>query len=145
MKITVIGVGNIGTSIVKGLVNGNITAPSNIVCTDLMQENLVKINNFCSDIVTDKPNNVEAIKDSDIIIIAVKPWRVEITIDEIKEHMDYNKQIVVSIAAGINFKELSGFFNRVKKEGAKTSPTLYRVMSNTAIEVQSCMTLLAGY
>ena len=145
MKITIIGVGNIGTAMVKGLVNGNITSPSNIVCTDLMKENLVKINNFCADIVTDKQTNVDAIKDSDIIVIAVKPWRVEPTIDEIKEHMDYNKQIVVSIAAGINFEMLTSFFKRVKKEGYKTSPTLYRVMPNTAIEVQSSMTMLAGF
>ncbi len=145
MKITVIGVGNIGSAIVKGLVNGNITAPSNITCTDLMQENLDKINAFSADICTNKPNNIEAVKDSDIIIIAVKPWRVEQTINEIKEHMDYNKQMVVSIAAGIDFAELSSFFKRVKKEGNKTSPTLYRVMPNIAIEVQSSMTIIAAY
>lgn len=145
MRITVIGVGNIGSAIVKGLINGNITDPKDIICTDLMQDNLKKINDFCSEICTNMPNNIEATKDSDIIIIAVKPWRVEQTINEIKEYLDYNKQIVVSIAAGIDFTELSSFFKRVKKEGNRTSPTLYRVMPNIAIEVQSSMTMLSAY
>ena len=43
MKVTIIGVGNIGGAIARGLAKGSILKASGITCTDLMQENLDKI------------------------------------------------------------------------------------------------------
>ena len=48
----------------------------------------------------------EIIKDADIIILAVKPWLVEIVSEELENKIDYKKQIVVSIAAGVSITDI---------------------------------------
>ena len=55
----------------------------------------------------DQDKLAERGKDADIIIIAVKPWRVEEIIDQIKGVLNYDKQIIVSVAAGITFDLLN--------------------------------------
>ena len=83
MKVTVIGVGNIGGAIARGLAKGSILKASDITCTDLVQENLDKMLQANNSFIISK-NNLEAVKNADIVIIAVKPWRVESVISEIK-------------------------------------------------------------
>jgi pyrroline-5-carboxylate reductase len=85
-------------------------------------------------------DNVSAVKDADIVIIAVKPWLVEETILEIKEALDYNRQIVVSIAAGISLWQLSRFLSREDDE----VPAIFRVVPNTAIAVKESVNFVAS-
>ena len=73
MKVTVIGVGNIGGAIARGLAKGSILKASDITCTDLVQENLDKMLQANNSFIISK-NNLEAVKNADIVIIAVKPW-----------------------------------------------------------------------
>ena len=56
MKITVIGTGNIGSSIVRGLAQGAFFSASDITCTDIFEANLEKIKAFNSDINTTQDN-----------------------------------------------------------------------------------------
>lgn len=46
-------------------------------------------------------DNIEACRDAELIIVAVKPWIVEKVLTEIKESLDYERQSVVVIAAGL--------------------------------------------
>ena len=79
MKITIIGAGNIGGAIARGLAKGHMFKASDITCTAQSDATLEKIRNTNPDFVLSL-DNVEAVKGADIIIIAVKPWRVaEIT------------------------------------------------------------------
>ena len=80
-------------------------------------------------------DNVEAVKGADIIVIAVKPWRVEEIIDQIKGILDYDKQIIVSVAAGITFDLLNTYLTKnTGFDDCLTTPTIFRIMPNTAIE-----------
>ncbi|MDD4404184.1 MAG: pyrroline-5-carboxylate reductase [Parabacteroides sp.] len=142
MKVTVIGVGNIGGAIARGLAKGTILKASDITCTDLVQENLDKMTQSNKDFVI-STNNIEAVKDANIIIIAVKPWRVESVINEIKYSLKYDKQIIVSIAAGIPFDRLNEFLDKESNLEHGT-PTVFRVIPNTAIEVCSSMTFVSS-
>ena len=130
MKITVIGTGNIGSSIVRGLAQGAFFSASDITCTDIFEANLEKIKAFNSDINTTQDNQ------------AVKPWRMEPTLSEICPALDFSRQIVVSIAAGITFEQLLSYIPRKYKT---VHPTLFRVMPNTAIAVMSSMTFVASH
>ena len=61
MKVTVIGVGNIGGAIARGLAKGSILKASDITCTDLVQENLDKMLQANNSFIISK-NNLEAVK-----------------------------------------------------------------------------------
>ena len=97
MKITIIGAGNIGGAIARGLAKGHMFKASDITCTAQSDTTLEKMRNTNPDFVLSL-DNVEAVKGADIIVIAVKPWRVEEIIDQIKGILDYDKQIIVSVA-----------------------------------------------
>jgi len=142
MKVTVIGVGNIGGAIARGLAKGTVLKASDITCTDLVQENLDKMTQSNKDFVI-STNNIEAVKEANIIIIAVKPWRVESVINEIKYSLKYDKQIIVSIAAGIPFDRLNEFLDKESNLEYGT-PSVFRVIPNTAIEVCSSMTFVSS-
>ena len=144
MKITIIGAGNIGGAIARGLAKGHMFKASDITCTAQSDTTLEKIRNTNPDFVLSL-DNVEAVKGADIIVIAVKPWRVEEIIDQIKGILDYDKQIIVSVAAGITFDLLNTYLTKnTGFDDCLTTPTIFRIMPNTAIEVLSSMTFVAA-
>jgi len=143
MKVTVIGVGNIGGAIARGLAKGSILKASDITCTDLVQENLDKMLQANNSFIISK-NNLEAVKNADIVIIAVKPWRVESVISEIKYALNYENQIIISIAAGISFDRLNEFLDKDPRPESTNTPAVFRVIPNTAIEVCSSMTFVSS-
>lgn len=83
--------------------------------------------------------NTEAIKEADVIILAVKPWLVENVISEIKQAVNPNKQAVVSVAAGITTDKLSAMFG-----DESTLPPLFYAMPNIAAEYGESMTFIAA-
>lgn len=82
-------------------------------------------------------SNTEAVKDADIVVIAVKPWVVEGVVAEIKDSLDYSRQTVVLIVAGISGDRLKDMFSR---DGAL--PSLLVAMPNTAMTVGESMTFI---
>ena len=72
MKISIIGAGNMGGAIAKGLAQSVLINTTDITVTAATQKTLDAIKSFNKDINTSK-NNSEAIKNANIIIIAVKP------------------------------------------------------------------------
>lgn len=139
MKIAIIGVGNIGGAIARGLVKGKIFKASDIICTDLLQENLDRLLAVDPGFVV-MHDNREAVLQAGMVVLAVKPWRVEEVIADIREVLDYKTQIIVSIAAGITFAKLHAFLAK----DSIAEPVLFRVIPNIAIEVSSSMTFVAA-
>lgn len=144
MKITIIGTGNIGGSIARGLAYGTLFNPSDITCTILPEEPIERIKAIHPELNVTH-NNIEAVKDADIIIISVKPWRVEYIIDEIKPVLDFGKQIIVSVAAGITFDLLNSYLIKNAVYGSKVTPTIFRLMPNTAIAVSQSMSFISAF
>ncbi len=143
MKVTIIGAGNIGGAIARGLAQGTIFKASEITCTAKSQETLDKIKAEYPEFTVTK-DNIEAVKGANIIFIAVKPWRVELIVDQIKTVIDYDRQIIVSVAAGVTFEQLISLFTRHNGYDYLTVPAIFRVMPNTAIEVLSSMTFVSA-
>lgn len=143
MKIAIIGAGSIGGAIARGLAKGSIFKASDITCTDKYAEALDKIKKTNPDFVFTN-NNTEATRNSDIVVIAVKPWLVESIIDEIKPAINFDKQIIVSVAAGITFDLLQTYLTKDMAYECMATPTIFRVIPNTAIEVQSSMTFVSA-
>ncbi|MFC1670827.1 pyrroline-5-carboxylate reductase [Spirochaetota bacterium] len=115
-KIGCIGVGNMGGAIVLGLEAKIPAGNLNIFDTD--KNKLAPFSK--KDIITSA--SIEAlVKNSDIIIIAVKPDTVNFILDEIKNLID--NKIILSIAAGISNYQIEKRIGHTNK--------IIRVMPNT--------------
>lgn len=132
MKVAIIGAGNMGGAIALGMAKGTIVNAKNIVVADPSKANLDRLKQQVSEMNT-TANNAEAVKDADIVILAVKPWLVEIVLKDLplKE-----QQILVSIAAGVSTEKLAGYTNN--------GMTIFRLIPNTAISQMASMTFVTS-
>jgi pyrroline-5-carboxylate reductase len=140
MKITIIGAGNMGSAIVRGLVKGSIFKAEDIFVCDVNQDVLNILKKDIPGLNT-KLDSYNSISDADIILLAVKPWLVDNVIDRIKFKMNYEKQILVSIAAGVDITTLGNFLEKHSEE--TLIPAIFRVIPNTAIAIRKSVNLIA--
>jgi pyrroline-5-carboxylate reductase len=136
LQIAIIGAGNMGGAIARGLSRGKLIQSKNIRISDITQKNLDGIKAFEPEITVSNSNR-EIIKDANIIILAVKPWLVESIAEEFENKFDYKRQIVVSIAAGVEFEHLTKYFN--------TDATIFRIIPNIAIDIQQSVSTISSF
>lgn len=134
MKIAIIGAGNMGGAIARGLAKGTIVKVEDICVAN---PTLGKLNALKAEFpaIQTTCSNVEAAKCADIVLLAVKPWLVESVIKELS--LDAENQILVSVAAGITFAQL--------EECVGGQMAIFRIIPNTAISQLESMTLIAGH
>ena len=130
-KIAIIGIGNMGTAMVKGLVKLAFIPSSDILVYVRKQATLDKMELLG---VTTFQSNEEAVRNADIVIIAVKPYHIEGVLNEIKPVLTEDK-ILLSIVAGVGLNVLG---EMVGKE-----IPIFRVMPNTAIAIQESLTCIS--
>lgn len=132
MKVAIIGAGNMGGAIALGMAKGTIVDAKDIVVADPSQANLDRLKQQVPEMDT-TASNAEAVKDADIVILAVKPWLVEIVLKDLplKE-----QQILVSIAAGVSTEKLADYTNN--------GMTIFRLIPNTAISQMASMTFVTS-
>lgn len=133
MKIGIIGAGNMGGAIARGLAKGTKIAAREITVADPGADKLQALKAFDQEINT-VTTNQDAVTGADIVLIAVKPWLVKEVITALR--FDLKKQIIVSVAAGIPFAEYTQWLGE--------PATLYRLVPNTAISQLESMTLIAS-
>ena len=133
MKIAIIGAGNMGGSIARGLAKGSLIADSDIIVSNPSAGKLERLKKEFPSISTTN-NNAEAATGADIVILAVKPWLMQPVMRELKLK---SKQILISVAAGISFEELAHYV--IAPEMA-----MFRLIPNTAISELESMTLVAA-
>ncbi|WP_291528825.1 pyrroline-5-carboxylate reductase [Bacteroides sp. UBA939] len=133
MKIAIIGAGNMGGSIARGLAKGSIVSAADITVADPSNERLGELLKEFPAIQTTTVNQ-NAVTNADLILFAVKPWLMKQVVRELKLK---SKQILVSIAAGIAFEELAHYV-------AEPEMTMFRLVPNTAISELASMTLIAS-
>ncbi len=136
IRVAVIGGGNMGGAIVRGMVQGKLLNSEHISVSDINETILMQLKEFAPELATTSSNLV-AIEKADVIILAVKPWLVSVVADEIRKTVNYKKQILVSIAAGVDFKTLSGLFS--------DEAVIFRVIPNTAIEVMQSVSVVSSF
>lgn len=134
MKLTIIGAGNMGGATALGLAKSGKIAAKDVTVTALHQTTLDK---FADKGFVTGLDNKTAVAGADIVMIAVKPWFVKQVVEEIKPFLDYGRQIVVNVAAGLKPEELLSWFD---KDGSL--PQLVNVIPNTAIEILQSMSFI---
>ena len=84
MKIAIIGSGNMGGAIAHGLIQSCFCPASDILCTAKSLETLEKLKQLHPDLQTTR-DNVSAIQQATIIILAVKPWLIKEIMEDVKD------------------------------------------------------------
>ena len=133
MKIAIIGAGNMGGSIARGLTKGSMIDDLDIIVSNPSMDKLKKLRNEYLGLSITQ-DNAEAAMGADIVILAVKPWLVEPVMRELKLK---SKQILISVAAGISFEELAHYV-------VAPEMPMFRLIPNTAISELESMTLVAA-
>lgn len=134
MKIAIIGAGNMGGSIARGLAKGSLVDESDITVSNPHAGKLEMLKKDFPNIHTTH-SNTEAATGADMIILAVKPWLIEPVLNELKPE---GKQILISVAAGISFDSLAKFVPQPEMP-------MFRLIPNTAISELESMTLIAAH
>ena len=116
-----------GGAIARGL--SATDAFERIAVSDINKAALQKLQDY-SDKIEAAGSNISAVKDADVVLLAVKPWLVESVVAEIKSELDYGNLILISIAATVKFEQLAAWLD---KDGHL--PVLFRLIPNTAIDV----------
>lgn len=133
MKTAIIGAGNMGGSIARGLAKGTIIPANDIIVSNPTQSKLDVLKAEFPALQTTRDNQ-EAVTGAELIILAVKPWLMKSVVSELKLK---SKQILISVAAGIPFEELAHYV-------ADKEMTMFRLIPNTAISEMESMTLISS-
>ena len=140
MKIAIVGAGNMGSSIVKGLLRSDLVKVNKIFVMDISPKALNYIQSL-SDQINIELDGYKSVDQADIIILAIKPWLINEVILDIKFKMDYTKQILVSMAAGVTIESMEK--SLLKAPDINQLPAVFRAIPNSAISVGKSMTLIA--
>ncbi len=135
MKISIIGAGAMGGALAEGLMQSEAIAPSDITIADPSD---AALNRFSKSGVSITTNNNAAAREADILMVVVKPWLVESVLKGIKPTLNYQRQIIVVIAAGVPSESILTWLDK----GDLVQPKLFLAIPNTAIAVKESMTFL---
>jgi pyrroline-5-carboxylate reductase len=131
VKIGIVGTGNMGEAILKGLLDNVLTA-QDIICVDKSQESLDRISKAYQVVCSAE---ISAIKDCDVVLLAVKPQNMDEVLPLLGKVIT-EKTLIISIAVGIT----SSFI--VKNLGISKAAVV-RAMPNTPALVGKGVTGLA--
>ncbi|WP_457639187.1 pyrroline-5-carboxylate reductase [Persephonella sp.] len=118
-KVGVIGAGNMGEAVVRGLINSEKLKSTDIIVSDINRERI--------DYIVDRYNvagttsNRRVVENAEVVFLAVKPKDVEKTLTPLKEFFSEG-QVLISLLAGTTTEKIKSLANR---------PAVIRVMPNT--------------
>jgi len=133
IKIAIIGGGNIGCAILKGILNSDRIRPSDIFVT---RRNVNMIKDFEGKGVHISADNLKALKSSEVIILAVLPSQLMDLIDSLAPHLNPSGHILVSLVTAFSTDE-------IQQRIGKNIPVI-RAVPNTAASVNQSMTCLSA-
>ncbi len=131
MNIAIIGGGNLGTAITEGLIKSQFAQPEEITVT---KRNTASLKGWNVHGVQILSNNAEAVKNSQLIILAVKPYQIAAVLEGLRNALT-EQHIVVSVITGVSIADL--------REMIQTELPLFRAMPNTAIAIQESITCIS--
>ena len=131
-RITIIGSGNIGFSLAKGLVKSGQYQATEITLTrrsiDSLREEAA-LGFQVSD------NNKEAIRRAEVVVLAILPQQLRSVLEELKDNVDV-EQIIVPVVSGVSCADIKAVLG--------TDKSVVRAMPNTAIAIGQSMTCIAS-
>jgi len=130
-KIAFIGAGNMAGALIGGLIADGVS-PAELLAADPSIEKCQAL--AASSGIRTTQDNLEAVAEADIVVLAVKPQVLHEVVSGISEPVRQRQPLVISIAAGIRCDTLLAWFG-----GAIP---LVRTMPNTPAMIRSGATVL---
>ncbi|NIQ39625.1 MAG: pyrroline-5-carboxylate reductase [Proteobacteria bacterium] len=108
-KVGFIGAGNMAEAMIRGLLQGGASTPGNIIASDVREDRLSFIHELFEVSICEQ--NSDVVKQSDLVILAVKPQIMKTVLIELTDHLDMSK-LIISIAAGISLATIESHLKR---------------------------------
>lgn len=128
-----------GGALARGLAKGSLIPTKDIYVSNPSTAKLEVLKSEFPTINVTTDNCVAAAS-ADLVVLAVKPWKVEHVLDEIKPHIDYSSQAIASMVGGLSIAQLSEWLDKE----CGVLPATYIVIPNTAIATMSSMTFITS-
>jgi pyrroline-5-carboxylate reductase len=132
-QVGLVGSGNMGEALIHGLLHSHLCRPEQIFCSDIRPERLKMIQEKYG--VKGTSENTEVVKQSDIVLLAVKPQIMKPVVDDIAKYLDLSK-LIISIAAGVPLDAIETCAMRELK--------LIRVMPNICVSVREGVSAISA-
>ncbi|SEG46228.1 pyrroline-5-carboxylate reductase [Sphingobacterium lactis] len=130
-KITIIGGGNIGLSLAKGLLKSNYCQANEITITRRNLSSLAEEKELGFRI---SDSNPDAIEGADFVVLAILPQQIRKVMDELAPVLKPS-QTVISVVSGVSCQDIKTVLGADK--------VVVRAMPNTAIAIGQSMTCIA--
>ncbi|AEA45506.1 pyrroline-5-carboxylate reductase [Fluviicola taffensis] len=130
-RIGIVGCGNLGLSLLKGL---RKQYPNSSIIAS--RRNISELVSLQDDLTHFTTNNQELLDSCDYLIIALKPYTIISFLEEHRNFIDTKRHTIISVATGIRIQEIQTALQ-------STQISVYRGMPNTAADVQESMTALS--
>ena len=121
-----------GGAMADGFIKSGAVKPADISVANPTAQ---KLEHFALQGASVTTDNKTAAESADIVIIAVKPWLVEQVVNELKPVLNYTRQTIITVAAGISGSQFTAW---LKKDDAVPQTFI----PNTAIAVLASMTFI---
>ena len=131
--VAILGAGNIGAAIGRGLVESGRFAAGSVALT---RRKLHLLDDFKRQGFLVLGDNRQAVRDASIVIIAVEPQQINALLDEIRPDLDAERHLVISVVSGVSIAQI------LARLGQRMD--VVRAMPNTAIAIGQSMTCLAA-
>ncbi|MCB2406710.1 pyrroline-5-carboxylate reductase [Hymenobacter lucidus] len=132
-KIAILGSGNIGIALAKGLVKASMATPDAITLTRRNAAALAPLAQAGYHTTTD---NLAAVDQADIIVLAVLPQQLNKLLESIKSAINPDKHLLISVISGVSCQDI--------RTQAGAAVRVVRAMPNTAIGIGQSMTCIAS-
>lgn len=132
-SLAIIGAGNMGEALLGGILRAGITAPEQVIVSDVSPERRDKV---CRQFgVRSAEDNAQAARQAQVILLAVKPQNLATVAAELKETLT-REHLVISILAGMPVARLQAALG--------DAPTIVRVMPNLPALIGQGMSVIAS-
>ena len=132
-RLAIIGGGNIGQAIAKGVVSSKLFNPEQVTLTRRHLDPLLPLKE--QGFVVHSDNRL-AVRESDTVIVAVRPEHLSDVLDEICIELDERRHVLISSVTGATIAKILSI---LRKE-----LTVVRSMPNTAVAIGESMTCLSA-
>ncbi len=145
-KIAFIGAGNMAEAMIGAILRAGLRQPEDIVISDTNTERIEKLTRVYG--LAAASSNAEAVEASDIVVLAVKPQRIDTVLAELAgagcfENIS-SRKLLVSVAAGIPLARVEQFIYAGRSGREMAYMPLIRVMPNTPALVGAGMSGLCA-
>lgn len=121
-----IGAGKMATALIRGMLRAGTATPLTISASDALETARAAL--ACETGVILRSTNLEVVRESDVIVLAVKPQSMAAVLEELRPAVT-NQHLVISIAAGVSLGTIAASLGDDRR--------LARVMPNTPALVGS--------